>query len=133
MDYTNTFFTRILNEFEFKTEFDCIIKTLEQNHVGEVEILFGWAWGNDYKDWIPFPTKVTNIVSEIDKPQKQNLEQLGNDDIFITLPKLKIEFLFCHERDIHLSFNNANEIVSSVIGSWESKEIIHSKRNNNGC
>ena len=125
MDYTNTFLTRILNEFEFKTEFDRIIKILEQNQIDEVEILFGWAWGNEYKDWVPFRTKVIDIVSEIDKPQQQKLGQLGNDDIFITIPELEIEFLFCHELDVHLSFNSDNKIVSSVIDSWVSEQIIH--------
>ena len=127
MDYTITFFTRILSKFEFKTEFDRIIKTLEQNHVDEVELLFGWAWGNDYKDWTPFQTKVTDIELELEKPQKQNFGQFGNDDIFIRLPELEIEFLFCHESDIHLSFNNANEIVSSVINSWDLKKLFIQK------
>ena len=131
MDYTNTVFTRTLNVPEFKTEFDSIIKTLEQNHIDNVEILFGWAWGNDYKNWIPFQIKVSDIVSEIDKPQKQSLGQFRHDDIFITLTEWEIEFLFCHESDIHLSFNDANEITASIIDTWNSKEIIHSKRTNN--
>ncbi len=54
MDYKTTVFTRILNELEYKTELDRTIKILGQNKIDEVEMLFGWAWGNDYKTGLHF-------------------------------------------------------------------------------
>jgi hypothetical protein len=121
LGYKNEIVTRVLSKVAFKTEFDSIINLLGRNHIDQVEILFGYAWGNEYRDWIPFEIKLADIVAEIDKPQMQNLGQLGRDDFYIILPKLEMAFLFCHERDIHLLYNFHHTIVSAVTDRWNAQ------------
>jgi hypothetical protein len=77
-------------------------------------MLFGWAWGNDYKNWTPFTTTVEEIAGEIDKANKSGSGSFYDDDTVLYLNHLTTEILFCHEHDIHLSYNEANPIVNSI-------------------
>ena len=132
MDYSNTIITRILNDEEYKLELNIVIDILRQNHIDKIDLLFGVAWGNEYKDWTPFTIGVDEIINEVDKAQKLNVGQLRNDDLYIILTEMELEFLFCHESDIHISFNYANDIVTSIINKWDTKQLSHSTKTRNG-
>jgi hypothetical protein len=40
---------------------------------------------------------------------------------------LRSEILFCHEYDIHLEFDQSNEVVNDIIEAWKGKNIIQEK------
>ena len=70
MDYRNTIFTRQLDNMELEICCNEILDILKNNKVIEMELLFGFAWGNEYKDWKPFIVAVEGIIDEIDKANK---------------------------------------------------------------
>lgn len=86
-------------------------------------MLFGFAWGNYYKNWTPFKVSIESIITEIDKAEKSEAGDFFNDDIFFYLPDCEI--LFCHEYDIHLEFDQRNVTVNAIFEAWERKDIIH--------
>ena len=132
MDFLNKTFTKILDEKTFKQELSHTIEILSDNKIHLVDILFGVAWGNEYHNWTPFTVPTTEIKFEIDKAEALKVGKFGDDDFYISIADLEIEMLFCHERDIHLSFNKYNSLVHDIIKSWETKNIIQTQTTNNG-
>ena len=130
MKYTYTIFTKVLAETEYKNWLSEIIEILKNNDIHEVEILFGVAWGNEYKDWTPFKVDVEEIVNEIKEAEKMNVGRFSHDDFFIMVSEIEVEILFCHECDMHLSFNDQNRVVSAIINEWEINRIIHVRKEN---
>ena len=100
------------------------INLLERHNIKNVEILFGFAWGNEYQNWTPYIVDVSSIESEISKAEALKVGFIGDDDFYITHEGYEIEILFCHECDIHLSFNQSNEIVNDILKDWQEKNII---------
>jgi hypothetical protein len=123
--YKNTVYTKQLSREDCKTCLAEIIGILRANKVLEIEMLFGFAWGNDYKDWTPFIVSTTDIMIELDKAEKSGAGSFFNDDTFFCMPAWDCEVLFCHEYDIHLEFDRSNVIVAAIIEAWKSKDIIH--------
>jgi hypothetical protein len=64
MGFRNTIFTRQLDLIEYENSLYEILDILKNSKVLEVEMLFGWAWGNKYKNWTPFTTTVEEIAVE---------------------------------------------------------------------
>jgi hypothetical protein len=113
---------------EYKSSLDEIVAILKYHNEIEVEMLFGCAWGNEYKDWTPFIISSEFIMNEIDKAEKTGTGSFYDDDTFLYLDDIGTEILFCHEHDIHLSYNETNELVTNILDAWEAKGIIQEKR-----
>jgi hypothetical protein len=126
MNYTNAVFTRKLNELEYKSCLLEIIDILKCEKVLEIEIMFGFAWGNEYKDWTPFTVSLDNIMTQIDEAEKKT-GTFFEEDTFLYLHDITTGILFCHEHDIHLDYNETNKIVAAIISAWETKNIIQEK------
>jgi hypothetical protein len=132
MNFLHTTFTSILDEVNFNQELLNTIKLLTDNKIEFVDILFGAAWGNAYRNWTPHRIKTADIKLEIDKAQDLKVGKFGDDDLFIIIPQLEIEILFCHERDIHLSFNTFSPLVNEMAKLWETKSIVQKQQPDNG-
>lgn len=91
----------------------------------EIEMMFGWAWGNEYKDWTPFMVSTNDIATEIDKAEQSGAGNFYNDDTFFYLKEWHCQILFCHEFDIHLDFDENNNLVDDIIGRWKKKRILN--------
>ncbi len=125
--YKNILYSRQLSRQECKNCLDEIIEILKTRKVLEIEMMFGFAWGNEYKEWTPFTVSPDEITIEIDKAEKSGTGSFYNDDTFLYLRELHSEILFCHEYDIHLEFDQPNEVVNDIIEAWKSKNIIQEK------
>lgn len=123
--YKNIVYTKRLSREDYEACLYEIINILKANKIREVEMLFGFAWGNDYKNWTPFIVATDDILIEIDKAEKSGAGDFFNDDTFFTLPNLGCEILFCHEYDIHLEFDQSNVVVNAITVAWNSKDMIH--------
>jgi hypothetical protein len=129
MEHKNTIFTRQLDLIEYENCLYEILDFFKDNKVIEVEIMFGWTWGNEYKNWTPFTIAIEGVVDEIDKANKSGSGSFYDDDMVFYLNNIGIEILFCHEHDIHLNYNEANELINKIIDARNAKNIIHEKRN----
>ena len=123
--------TKTLNKESFKHELSSVVSILNDNSIYSVNILFGFAWGNEYRNWIPFEIKTTDIESEIAKAEQLGVGKFGSDDFYVLLgeDETEIEILFCHEQDIHLSFKRLSLIVRNIIERWQERKILQSKDN----
>jgi hypothetical protein len=129
MEFAFTYRSKVLSRKDLRHELIKIIALLTKNNITSVEILFGVAWGNVYKDWTPFVVKESEINNEIEKAEKLEVGSIGRDDFYIMLPHLETEILICHECDIHLSYNNSNTLVENVINEWKASGIIQTVNN----
>jgi len=123
--YKNIVYSKQLFREDCKICLFEIIDTLKANEILEIEILFGFAWGNEYKDWTPFIVPTDNIVLGLDKAEKSGAGSFFNDDTFFYLKELDCEILFCHEYDIHLEFDHSNMVVNTIIEGWKRRDMIH--------
>lgn len=119
--YKYIVYTRQLSREECKSSLDEIIDILRGHQVLQIEMMFGFAWGNEYKEWTPFMVPIDEITLEIDKAGQSGTGDFYNDDTFVTLDEQKCEILFCHEYDIHLEFDEINKVVKDIIESWRNK------------
>jgi hypothetical protein len=81
--YQNSIYTKQLSSQECKKCLDEIIDILKARQVLEIEMMFGFAWGNEYKEWTPFIVPPDEITIEIDKAEKSGTGSFYNDDSFL--------------------------------------------------
>ncbi|MEP4076208.1 hypothetical protein [Haloferula sp.] len=69
-----------------------------------LKVLFGFAWGNyAYKaDWIEEVMSPTELKERVDALEENGDGAIGDDDLFVSIEGLGIQFTFCHENDIHI-------------------------------
>lgn len=125
MEYRNEVFSKVLPPNSCQEALADLINVLEKHDVKEVELLFGFAWGNDYKDWTPFTVKTFQIEQEINHAESLEVGKFSNDDLYIRVAYFATEFLFCHESDIHLRYNDPNDLTEDVLRLWRKQGIIH--------
>jgi hypothetical protein len=88
------------------------------------EVLFGSSWGNNYyatSEWSFVEFQVLRLVEEVARVEALGFGRLGSDDLFIRLPSRELEFRFCNDSDIHISFDEPNEITEVFYQRWKSR------------
>ena len=128
MDYKNEAFTKVLSQIEYERILDDTIAIFNQNKLRSIELLFGFAWGNVYKDWKQFQVNVDSITEEIRTAENLKVGNFGEDDLFITCSSFEVEIFFCHESDIHLRYNYSNRLVLDILQLWKDKDLLHFER-----
>ncbi len=104
----------------FLHEVEIVIDFLKKHNVGQLEMFYGWSWG----DWETFNSTANEIMSEIEKQEQRSKKKFGGNDVYIVIPKLDTQILFCHEEDIHIEFNQINGFVSDIVNTWKSKGMM---------
>jgi hypothetical protein len=97
-----------------------------------VEILFGFAWGNEiYPDpqWEYEKLAIEQVESRIRNEEVNQTGKLGDDDFYIQLSEIPLEIQLCHESDLHLWFEEKSPLVEEIFDDWktsgfEPKEYI---------
>lgn len=120
-------YTTVMDEEAFLLHVERIITMLKKNNVSEIEILFGWAWE---EEWIPIQTTVNDFYSQIKIREQSSGKGLHGNDVFLKMEVLNTEIIFCHESDIHIEFNAKNDVVSKILDSWLSEGIVQSALRN---
>jgi len=114
----------LLAKDQYKSELDFLISYFQQNNVKSVEILFGFFWGNFFGDWDTIIVSPDNITNTISKAEKETGEQFYENDLFIENSKENLSIHFCHEGDIHLSFEGENQLVDTLLERWQELGIL---------
>ncbi len=120
MELATEVYTPMMDDRYFLAEMDIVLKQLLKNNITNVEMYFGWSWG----DWTSFDTNATNIMSEVETYKSRENEFPGND-VYIVIKEMEVQLLFCHERDIHLSFNGHTKLTLDILRSWNDRNLIH--------
>jgi hypothetical protein len=82
------------------------------------KVVFGFAWGNEYYagDWVPEDTPIRELEAKITSVEASGLGALARDDLYVTIAG--VEFLFCHEGDIHLEFDASRDVAEHFFERW---------------
>ena len=94
---------------------------IESGHK-EFEILFGYAWGNEYYDtneWNYETIEIEQLVNKVTSLEAKGFGVLGCDDLFIKIPGQSFDFRFCNDSDIHISFKESNSIIEDFYNRWK--------------
>ncbi len=113
------------NRDEVRDEFMRFIDRINLEKIETVEILFGWAWGNEiYKEpeWNYLVLSSKDVLAKVLQIEKDGLGRLGYDDLFVKVQNYSCEILFCHEGDIHLISSSKNSYIIQECESWIKKE-----------
>lgn len=88
-----------------------------QGHTSCATVL-GFAWGNQYYpgDWLQEETPLEDLAAKIRRIELSGLGRIGSDDLYVYVAG--VEFLFCHEGDIHLEFEVPSEVTTHFFGRW---------------
>jgi hypothetical protein len=86
--------------------------------------VLGFAWGNEYYagDWLKEVTPLQDLTSKIQGVERSGLGRIGSDDLLVCVAGL--EFLFCHEGDIHLDFDTPNEATEHFLLRWRDRGYL---------
>jgi len=84
---------------------------------------FGHAWGERYPQdpWTPVDLPLEALVAEVSRIEAAGFGALGDDDLFITLAAFPLEFRFCNDSDIHLSFEEPSDIAEVFYQRWRGR------------
>jgi hypothetical protein len=88
------------------------------------EALFGFAWGNDYypdSAWTARSITLEGLVDEVRRVEAAGFGQLGADDLFVTVPPLELKFRFCNDSDIHIEFDQPDDVTELFYQRWKSR------------
>ena len=124
MEYKHEISTTYLSAEDYQESVNDVIVLFKQHNLQTIELLFGYAWGNEYKNWAPFRVEIDSIINEIKIAENFGVGEFGRDDIYFTLSIFNTEILFCHESDIHLRYNDQNALVKDIRKIWEVKDFL---------
>ena len=81
---------------------------------------FGHAWGEHYPQdpWTAVALPLEALVAEVSRIEEAGFGALGNDDLFITIAPFPLEFRFCNDSDIHLSFEAPSDTTEVFFQRW---------------
>lgn len=86
--------------------------------INDVEITYGFAWGNEIyeSEWLPIKTSPSRIEELVEAQSQKGTGGIGADDFFIDVHDSAIRILFCHECDIHIEYRSE----SGLLGKFKS-------------
>ena len=116
--------TRVLTVSEYRNEFDRLLSLLTETGIGEAEIMFGWAWGKEYRNRKPVSVALEHIGKEIGLAEEATGGKFGEDDIYLIIPPAELELIFCHEGDIHINYRNESALSQTILAAWYEKEWL---------
>lgn len=112
-----------INSVQMKDELSFLAEYFQKVGYEYCEVLFGFAWGNEYYDsakWEYEKIPLNKLVEKVIGVETNGFGEIGTDDLFIKVQGLLLEFRFCNDSDIHLSFDVSGEISEYFYNRWKS-------------
>lgn len=82
---------------------------------GEVDVMFGWAWAMEFYNWEERTMPITMVRGEVQSAESQDFGSLGDDDLYVRVKSHDLEIHFCHEGDLHISFDAVGNMVEGIL------------------
>jgi hypothetical protein len=112
--------THTITQAQVRDELKFLVNYFKGDEFKSCQVLFGYPWGLEYysgDEWKYEEVELQNLLAKIQELEKANLGEIGLDDIFIKINDL--EFRFCHDLDIHLSFIQVTPDVENFFSHWK--------------
>jgi hypothetical protein len=90
------------------------------------EVLFGSAWGIDYyptAEWHYVKLRLVDLVMEVERVEGGEWGPLGSNDLFVRFPSLAVDFHFCNDSDIHIYFEEPNDVTEFFYLRWKARQF----------
>lgn len=83
------------------------------------QVMYGWGCNVDeqYGLWQNVPVQAGELYAYVHSCRRSGAFELGNADLRIQSPDSDLEFLLCHESDVHFEADN-NELIEAVRTVW---------------
>ena|SRR5688572_30839864 len=114
--------THPLSKQQIHEELRHFVEFFSAKGVTTCRVLFGFAWGNEYypsNEWSDEEIELTNLIKKVEEVEASGLGAVGSDDLFVKVPSM--EFQFCHESDIHISFTEHHPDTESFLQRWKTQ------------
>ena len=109
-----------IEEEQVKNEFSFFIEYFLLKGMHTCDVLFGYAWGNEYypsNKWDYQEINLSELAKKVNEVETTGIGSLSNDDLFVKINDL--EFRFCHDSDVHIYFSKSNEDVEFYYSRWK--------------
>ena len=102
------------------------IELLKASGYNEALVFFGFGWGKHIyeNEWRDLPMTLDALVQRVVEAQEKGFGSLGSDNLYFTIEALQIRLNYSYESDIHLSYADENDIVSTIRERWLSQEWL---------
>jgi len=123
--------TRSLSNASIWEELSFVSKSMQKLGHDRCLVLFGFAWGDEYYEsnvWKEEEIPFANLVEKVKHVRQSGIGNLGWDDLFLRIPDPRMEFRFCNDSDIHLSYEQPNDVIEFFYESWKSKDFCPVRR-----
>ena len=107
---------------QIRQELTYLADYLQKHGHAHCSVLFGHEWGISYygnNHWDYEELRTADLTQRILTVESSGIGKIGADDLLITVPDLAAEFKFCHESDIHISFEEPSEIIEHFYSRWK--------------
>lgn len=108
----------ILKVEQIKNELDTLVSLFKDCDVDLVKVAYGFGCESDmdvqYVD-MEIPTK--DLKDFIERSVAKGIYKFGYNDLHVKSEQEDVEFLLCHESDIHL-YTDSNESFNWILNKW---------------
>jgi hypothetical protein len=111
--------TKVLQESQLRVEFTHVLKYFAEHGIDSCKLLFGWPWGIDYygdRPWVEEVVAIAAVGEKVAAIEAEGTGRLGAHDLHLYVETL--QFKFCHESDIHLTFLEGDEHAKHFEIRW---------------
>ncbi len=105
---------------QLNDELSFVIEYFSKKGIEKCNILFGFAWGNEYypgKEWPEEEIELIDLIQKVKDIEASGIGVLGKDDLFVKL--LGLEFRFCNDSDVHIYFYEHTEDIEFYYTRWK--------------
>jgi len=94
---------------------DFLCKMLPAFGIIDIEVMYGWAWGNEVFSWETRKIALDSLPTEIKHVESQGFGKIGDDDPIISISSHNLEITLCHETDLHIKFVVSTSLIEKVL------------------
>lgn len=105
-----------------RKEFDAFLARAEKENWTELNVTFGFAWGNYLyeRDWLEELFNANELREKVKEAEENGDGAIGSDDLYVTPVGIGVEYTFCHEADIHLEGSQDSEFLKNEKERYQS-------------
>ena len=94
---------------------DFLSKILPDFGITDIDVMYGWAWGNDIFNWETRTIALDSLKAEIENIESQDLGNIGDDDLVIKINSHDLEITLCHETDLHIKYSESTSLIEKIL------------------
>jgi hypothetical protein len=114
--------TNILIPAQIEAEIDEFVTFLNTKGINDLTVMYGWACNLNYKElYQKIPLATEKLKQFIVQSIENGVYKIGQCDLFIQTNQDELEFVLCHEADIHFKTTNAL-LVQEMKSNWQAKD-----------